>query len=70
MSYFTIMAELRGCYADNDSAFTIRCNTRRELKAALEWEARYCIAGSMGMAQSCQPLALSRSARFPLSARQ
>lgn len=39
MAYFTIMAELRGCYADNDSAFTIRATTRRELKAALETEA-------------------------------
>lgn len=39
MAYFTIMAELRGCYADADSAFTIKADTRRELKAALASEA-------------------------------
>lgn len=36
--YFTIMAELRGCYSDNESAFTIKADTRRELKAALAHE--------------------------------
>lgn len=36
MAYFTIMAELRGCYSDNESAYTIRADTRRELKTALE----------------------------------
>ena len=52
MPYFTIMAELRGCYADNDSAFTIRCNTRRELKSALEWEARDLRdAGAIGLSK-------------------
>lgn len=40
MAYFTIMAELRGCYADDGSAFTIRCDTRRDLHAAIQWEAR------------------------------
>lgn len=39
MPYFTIMAELRGCYADNSSAFTVKCATRRELKEFLESEA-------------------------------
>lgn len=39
MPYFTIMAELRGCYADNASAFTVKCDTRRELKEFLESEA-------------------------------
>ena len=52
MAYFTIMAELRGCYADNESAFTIQCNTRRELKAALEWEARDLRdAGAIGLSK-------------------
>lgn len=36
MAYFTIMAEMRGCYADNDSAYTFRADTRRELKSHLE----------------------------------
>lgn len=50
MPYFTIMAELRGCYADNDSAFTIKADTRRELKQALESEARYLRdAGAVGL---------------------
>lgn len=40
MAYFTIMTELRGCYADNASAYTIKADTRRELKEALEGEAR------------------------------
>lgn len=52
MPYFTIMAELRGCYADNDSAQTIRCNTRRELKQALESEAYYLRdAGAIGLSK-------------------
>lgn len=52
MAYFTIMAELRGCYADNESAFTIKANTRRELKAALESEA-YDLrdAGAIGLSK-------------------
>lgn len=41
MAYFTIMAELRGCYADADSAYTIKAETRRELKEALEAESYY-----------------------------
>jgi hypothetical protein len=41
MPYFTIMAELRGCYADNDSAHVIKADTRRELKSALAGEACY-----------------------------
>jgi hypothetical protein len=52
MPYFTIMAELRGCYADNDSAFTIRCDTRRALKQALEAEARDLRdAGAIGLSK-------------------
>lgn len=52
MAYFTIMAELRGCYADNSSAFTIRCDTRRALKSALEWEARDLRdAGAIGLSK-------------------
>ena len=52
MAYFTIMAEFRGCYSDNDSAQTIRCNTRRELKQALESEAYYLRdAGAIGLSK-------------------
>lgn len=36
--YFTIMVGLRGCYMP-DSAYVTRCDTRRELKATIEWEA-------------------------------
>jgi hypothetical protein len=36
--YFTIMQGLRGCYLP-DSCNVIRCDTRRELKSALQWEA-------------------------------
>lgn len=39
MPYFTISNGLRGCYMP-DNAYTIRCDTRRELKQALESEAR------------------------------
>ena len=39
MAYFTIMAELRGCYSDADSAWTLKADTRRELRAALMSEA-------------------------------
>ena len=38
MAYFTIWQGLRGCYMP-DYAHTIRATTRRELKAALQWEA-------------------------------
>jgi hypothetical protein len=52
MAYFTIMAELRGCYADNSSAFTIHCDTRRALKSALEDEARDLRdAGAIGLSK-------------------
>lgn len=52
MAYFIIMAELRGCYADNSSAFTIRAETRRALKSALEWEARDLRdAGAIGLSK-------------------
>jgi hypothetical protein len=52
MAYFTIMAELRGCYADNDSAYTLRADTRRELKQALESEARDLRdAGAIGLSK-------------------
>lgn len=48
--YFTIMAELRGCYSDNDSAFILRAETRRELKAALASEAAQLRdAGAVGL---------------------
>lgn len=48
--YFNIMAELRGCYADNESAFILRAATRRELKATLESEARELRdAGAIGL---------------------
>ena len=40
MAYFQILVGLRGCYMP-DSAYVIRCNTRRELKAALESESSY-----------------------------
>ena len=36
--YFTVMTGLRGCYMP-DNAYVIKVKTRRELKAALEWEA-------------------------------
>lgn len=36
--YFQIIQGLRGCYMPDSSA-VIRCDTRRELKAALQWEA-------------------------------
>lgn len=52
MAYFTIMAELRGCYADNESAFVIRAKTRRELKAALASEASDLRdAGAIGLSK-------------------
>ena len=52
MTYFTIMTELRGCYADADSAYTIKADTRRELKAALEDESRYLRdAGAIGLSK-------------------
>ena len=48
MAYFNISAGLRGCYMP-DNAYVIRCNTRRELKAAIESEARdYKDAGFIG----------------------
>jgi hypothetical protein len=37
--YFTVMQGLRGCYMP-DSVNVIKCDTRRELKNAIEWEAR------------------------------
>lgn len=50
MAYFTIMSELRGCYSDSDSAFTIRANTRKELKAVLLDESASLIdAGAIGL---------------------
>lgn len=52
MPYFTIMAELRGCYADNESAHTIKADSRRELKAALEAESYYLRdAGAIGLSK-------------------
>lgn len=40
MPYFSIATGLRGCYMP-DNVFVIKCDTRRELKAAIEDEARY-----------------------------
>lgn len=39
MPYFNISNGLRGCYMP-DNAYIVRCDTRRALKAALEYEAR------------------------------
>lgn len=48
MAYFTISAGLRGAYMP-DSCYVIRAQTRRELKAAIEQEARdYRDAGFIG----------------------
>ena len=51
MAYFTIYQGLRGCYMP-DSAYTIKADTRRELKSALESEA-YDIrdAGGVGLSK-------------------
>lgn len=38
--YFTVSQGLRGCYMP-DSCYIIQAKTRRELRAALEWEASY-----------------------------
>jgi hypothetical protein len=38
MAYFHIMAGLRGCYMP-DSAYVLKADTRRELRAALQSEA-------------------------------
>ena len=38
MAYFTVFQGMRGCYMP-DNAYTIRANTRRDLKSALQWEA-------------------------------
>jgi hypothetical protein len=37
--YFTVSKGLRGCYMP-DSCYVIACKTRRELREALDWEAR------------------------------
>ncbi len=48
MPYFHMSTGLRGCYMPDD-AYIVRCNTRRELKAAIESEARaYKDAGFVG----------------------
>jgi hypothetical protein len=48
MAYFTISAGLRGAYMP-DSCYVMRAQTRRELKAAIEQEARdYREAGFIG----------------------
>lgn len=39
MRYFHLSQGLRGCYMPDDSTM-LKCATRRELKAAIEWEAR------------------------------
>lgn len=51
MAYFTIMQGLRGCYMP-DSAYTIKADTRRALKSALECEARDLRdAGAIGLSK-------------------
>ena len=48
MAYFSISTGLRGCYMP-DNAYVIQVDTRRELKAAIESEARdYRDAGFVG----------------------
>ncbi|TIT73389.1 MAG: hypothetical protein E5W57_28230 [Mesorhizobium sp.] len=50
--YFHIMTGLRGCYMP-DNAYVIRVDTRRELKAAIEDEARLCRdSGFVGCSKS------------------
>jgi len=51
MPYFTIWQGLRGAYMP-DSAYTIKADTRRELKSALAWEADSIRdAGGIGMSK-------------------
>jgi hypothetical protein len=51
MAYFTLWQGLRGCYLP-DAAYTIKAATRRELKAALEYEARDIRdAGGIGLSK-------------------
>ena len=51
MAYFTIFQGLRGCYMP-DNAYIIKADTRRELKAALQWEAGSIRdAGGVGMSE-------------------
>ena len=38
MAYYHIMIGLRGCYMP-DSAYTIQCDTRRELRKSIDYEA-------------------------------
>lgn len=50
MAYFSIMAELRGAYSDNESMQIIRADTRKALKSHLESEAYYLRdAGAIGL---------------------
>jgi hypothetical protein len=51
MAYFTIWQGLRGCYMP-DAAYIIKADTRRNLKAALQWEADSIRdAGGVGMSK-------------------
>jgi len=51
MAYFSIYQGLRGCYMP-DSAYVIKADTRKELKSALEYEARdIADAGGVGMSK-------------------
>jgi len=51
MAYFSIFQGLRGCYMP-DSAYVIKADTRKELKAALQWEADSIKdAGGIGMSK-------------------
>jgi len=51
MAYFSTYQGLRGCYMP-DSAYVIKADTRKELKAALQWEADSIRdAGGIGMSK-------------------
>lgn len=66
MPYFTIWNGLRGCYMP-DSAYIIKADTRRELKAALQWEADSIRdAGGVGMSKK----AIARLANAAWKARK
>lgn len=51
MAYFSIYQGLRGCYMP-DNAYIVKADTRRVLKAALQWEADSIRdAGGIGMSK-------------------
>lgn len=47
MAYFTIMTGLRGCYMP-DQSYTIKCDTRRELKEVIAEEADRAVGDGDG----------------------